>query len=112
MNNLKVVVNTYRYTKYSFYIFMLLVFFFRFVGVPMFSTSWITMLSCEVRRRDKEERLRQEFEKFQSDQNVKLNAKTRLKFYMFLKPEGKLNIKLFTSLASVLGLLHSRWITK
>lgn len=74
----------------------------------MFSTSWITMLSCEVRRRDKEERLRQEFQKFQSDQNVKLNAKTRLKFYMFLKPEGKFNIKLLTSLASVLGLLRSR----
>lgn len=74
----------------------------------MFSTSWITMLSCEIRRRDKEDRLRQEFQKFQSDQNVKHNAKTRLKFYMFLKPEGKFNIKVFISLASVLGLLHSR----
>uniref|UniRef100_A0A8W8IME6 Uncharacterized protein n=1 Tax=Magallana gigas TaxID=29159 RepID=A0A8W8IME6_MAGGI len=59
----------------------------RFVGVPMFSTSWITMLSCEVRRQDKEERLRQELQKFQSGQNVKLDAKTRLKFYQFLKPE-------------------------
>lgn len=74
----------------------------------MFSTSWITMLSCEIRRRDKEDRLRQEFQKFQSDQNDKHNAKTRLKFYMFLKPEGKFNIKVFISLASVLGLLHSR----
>lgn len=76
----------------------------------MFSTSWITMLSCEVRRQDKEDRLRQELQKFQSGQNVKLNAKTRLKFYQFLKPEGKFNIKGFIiSFASVSGLLHSRF---
>lgn len=75
----------------------------------MFSTSWITMLSCEVRRQDKEDRLRQELQKFQSDQNVKLNAKTRLKFYQFLKPEGKFIIKGFISFASVSGLLHSRF---
>lgn len=74
----------------------------------MFSTSWITMLSCEVRRQDKEERLRQELQKFQSGQNVKLDAKTRLKFYQFLKPEGKFIIKGVISFASVSGLLHSR----
>lgn len=74
----------------------------------MFSTSWITMLSCEVRRQDKEERLRQELQKFQSGQNVKLDAKTRLKFYQFLKPEGKVIIKGVISFASVSGLLHSR----
>lgn len=74
----------------------------------MFSTSWITMLSCEVRRQDKEDRLRQELQKFQSGQNVKLNAKTRLKFYQFLKPEGKFNIKGFISFASVSGLLRKQ----
>lgn len=78
----------------------------------MLSTSWITMLSCEVRRQDKEDRLRQELQKFQSGQNVKLNAKTRLKFYQFLKPEGKFNIKGFISFASVSGLLHSRFYKK
>lgn len=66
----------------------------------MFSTSWITMLSCEVRRQDKEDRLRQELQKFQSGQNVKLDAKTRLKFYQFLKPEGKFIIKGVISFAS------------
>lgn len=110
INLLKVVVNTYRYTKYSFTFSCFLIHFFcRFIGVPMFSTSWITMLSCEVRRQDKEDRLRQELQKFQSGQNVKLNAKTRLKFYQFLKPEGKFNIKGFISFASVSGLLHSRF---
>lgn len=74
----------------------------------MFSTSWITMLSCEVRRQDKEDRLRQELQKFQSCQNVKLDAKTRLKFYQFLKPEGKFIIKGVISFASVSGLFHSR----
>nr|XP_022288786.1 uncharacterized protein LOC111100905 [Crassostrea virginica] len=56
-------------------------------GLSASSSSWVTMLSCEVRRKDKEDRLRQEFAEFQANQNAKLSAKTRRKFYLFLKPE-------------------------